>query len=214
MQEQELISILRRIYEQPHVTDRSQHPRSAVLVPLIQKPEGLSVLFEVRSADLSWQPGDICFPGGRIEERDVSPMTAAIRETSEELGIERQDITLLGTLDDVASNIGVMLYPFIGYISATELNPNAQEVAEIFTVPLRHLLEIEPLTAEMEMATRPRQAEPFATLLPDYQRDWKVRTTYQVSFYQYQKYVIWGLTAKVLQDFLETYRNELSKLDI
>jgi hypothetical protein len=141
-------------------------------------------------------------------------MAAAIRETSEELGISTSKITVLGTLNDIASNIGVMLFPIIGYISGeAELKPNAKEVAKVFTVPLQYLLAAEPVIGNMEMATRPKQEFPF-TLLPNYAHDWMVRAAYQVYFYQYKEYVIWGLTAKVLRDFLENYRSELTSLKI
>lgn len=213
MHEQELRDNLQRVFGVPRQTNHQDYPHSAVLVPLVIDKGELSVLFEVRAANLNWQPGDICFPGGRIEAEDAAPVAAAIRETSEELGLASEHITVLGTLDKIIANIGVVVYPFVGYLTGTEkFQPNVREVAEIFTVPLSFLLSTAPLTGQMNMATRPKGEFPFEFLPPDYPRDWKVRTAYRVNFYQYGRYVIWGLTAQVLRDFLESYREDLLML--
>lgn len=215
MEDKEILARLSQIFELPQKIKSVYYPRSAVIVPLVKAEGVLSVLFEVRSAELSWQPGDICFPGGRIEAQDLNPMAAAVRETSEELGIASQNIKVLSTLDDVASNIGVRVYPFVGYISVVkDLKPNPQEVAEIFTVPVSFLLATEPVTGDMEMATKPKPEFPFELLPPDYPREWKIRTAYTVSFYKYKQHVIWGLTAKVLSNFLESYRTQLTAFKI
>lgn len=210
MQEQELKDKLHQIFSVLRQTNHQDYPHSAVLVPLIVEKGELAVLFEVRSAALNWQPGDICFPGGRIEAGDAAPVAAAIRETSEELGLAVKNITVLGALDKIIANIGVVVYPFVGYLTSIDKSQlNTQEVAEVFTVPLSFLLTTEPVTAHMNMATKPMDGFPFELLPSDYPRDWKVRTSYCVSFYQYGRYVIWGLTAQILRDFLEAYREEL-----
>ena len=175
---------------------------AAVLVPLIWQNGQISVLFEVRSSQLSWQPGEICFPGGRIEEGDSSPQAAAIRETQEELALYAEEIKVLGSLKEIISSIGVRLYPYVGFLSPQQpIIPSSNEVAEVFTVPLEFLLQNEPLIGHMEMGTKPSEDFPFS-LLPAYSKEWRVRKNYQVLFYKYDKYVIWGLTAQVLQEFL------------
>jgi len=191
----------------PIIQNEADYLVSAVMVPLIKQPDGLSVLFEVRSAQLNWQPGEICFPGGRIEYDDPSPAAAALREVGEELGLATSDLELLGPLDYVVSPIGVIMYPFVGYIAAAaEIKPNRSEVAEVFTVPLTYLLNYQPLTADMEVATRPLPGFPFQEL-PHYSPLWRRRATYPVLFYHYGDYVIWGITARVLYNFLETCRD-------
>jgi len=179
---------------------------AAVLVPLIWQDGQLAVVFEVRSAQLSRQPGEICFPGGHIEEQDANALEAALRETSEELGIAVDMIEVLGSLGEFVSPIGVKLYPFLGCIvDGVTIKPSQEEVAEIFTVPLAFLLTAEPIVGHMEAVTRPLADFPFS-ILPDYSPEWKRRTTYPIFFYQYQQYVIWGLTAQVLKHFLHVCR--------
>jgi coenzyme A diphosphatase NUDT7 len=179
---------------------------AAVLVPLIWDKGELRILFQIRATQLSWQPGEICFPGGRIETIDESPISAAVRETSEELGIEAKEIKIIGPLHEVLSPIGVRLYPAVGYISdINRINASPDEVAEVFTVPLDFLLATEPTIGHMESCTRPLADFPFE-LLSNYSPDWKSRKTYQVLFYKYGQHVIWGLTAQVLYNFLQIYK--------
>ncbi len=72
--------------------------RSAILIPLVLVNEEWHILFEVRSFTMRKQPGDISFPGGRIDATDASPMAAAVRETTEELGVDPKTITIVGQL--------------------------------------------------------------------------------------------------------------------
>lgn len=179
---------------------------AAVLVPLVWEQDQLAVLFEKRSSNLSWQPGEICFPGGRIEKSDENPIFAAVRETTEELGIQAEEIQILGTLQDVISPIGVRLYPSIGLLKDFDsIQANLDEVAEVFTVPLHFLVENPPIIGHMERCTRPLPDFPFE-LVPGYSENWQKRKDYQVLFYQYNQHVIWGLTAQVLHDFLRIYK--------
>lgn len=190
------------------IENESDYFTSAVIVPIVRHNGRLGVLFEVRSAGLSWQPGDICFPGGRIELDDDGPRAAALRETREELGLTDDDIEILGPLSYMVSPIGVMLYPYVAYIRDFDrIHPNHGEVAEVFVAPLDYLLEAEPLTAHMELATRPLPDFPLDLLAGSYAKEWKRRTTYQVLFYQYDGHVIWGLTARVLFGFLNICRS-------
>jgi len=185
------------------IENETDYSSSAVLVPLVHHNGRLGVLFEIRSASLNWQPGDICFPGGRIELDDSGPQAAALRETREELGLQEAAVEVLGPLNYVVSPIGVSVYPFAGYIKNYDLiRPNHGEVEEVFVAPLDYLLAAEPLTAHMELATRPLSDFPLSLLGDSYSRDWKRRTTYPVLFYQYGGHVIWGLTARVLYGFL------------
>ncbi|MDD4601493.1 putative Nudix hydrolase NudL [bioreactor metagenome] len=175
--------------------------RAAVLIPLVVNQGNLEMLFEVRSKELSWQPGEICFPGGRIDANDSTPVAAAVRETVEELGVTQNKIRVIGNIDEIISPIGVMLYPTVGLLEDTNFNLNQAEVAEVFTVPLSWLMKNQPLEAVMEMGTKPLEDFPFA-LLPDYPDEWRARTTYPVLFYKYDDYLIWGLTAYVLNKFV------------
>lgn len=180
---------------------------AAVVLPLLEDNGELSVLFEVRAAQLAWQPGEICFPGGRIESGDVEPERAAERETYEELRLPPGGLRLLGPLDYLVSPIGVIIYPFAGYIAnPATIRPSADEVAAVFTVPLRFFLETEPLSAQMEVATRPLPGFPVEMVAAGYPPDWRRRATYPVLFYRYGEHVIWGLTARIMYSFVELVR--------
>lgn len=175
--------------------------RAAVLIPIVVRQGEPEILFEVRSRRLGWQPGDICFPGGKMDKADATPAAAAVRETIEELGVTDAQIKIIGEMDEIVSPIGVMLYPAVGVLDTTKLNLNQSEVSEVFTVPLKWLLAAKPREAVMEMGTRPLKDFPFE-LIANYPADWKGRTTYPVLFYEYGNYTIWGLTAHVLAKFL------------
>ena len=131
-----------------------------------------------------------------------------MRETQEELSLPADAIEVIGPLNYMVSPIGVVIYPFAAYIKDFNLiRPNHGEVAEVFVAPLDYLLATDPLTAHMELATRPLADFPLNLLEASYARDWKRRTTYPVLFYQYDGHVIWGITARVLYGFLEVCRS-------
>jgi 8-oxo-dGTP pyrophosphatase MutT (NUDIX family) len=182
--------------------NREEYRDAAIMIPLVEKQGEWHILFEVRSLDLKWQPGEICFPGGRIEASDESPDVTAVRETCEELGVTVDKITLLGNLNYIVSQIGVIVHPFIGILEDTDnLQLNEMEVAEVFTVPLQYFQSTNPIEATMEFGTRPLAGFPFH-LLPQYSEGWNTRGRYPLYFYQYGQYVIWGLTARILYSFL------------
>lgn len=185
---------------------------AAVLLPIVATDAGPSVLFEVRSLRLYRQPGEVCFPGGRYECADKDFRITAIRETCEELGLEEADIRVLGELDALVTHTGPIIHPFVGFISdMAKIRFNADEVQEVFTVPLQHLLEQEPLKGSMLLADRPAEDFPFR-LVPGRQRDWRLHKEYNVYFYQYRERVIWGLTARMLYAFLRRSRDVLHDL--
>ena len=178
---------------------------AAVAVPLLEIDGEDHVVFTVRSNKLRRQPGEISFPGGHCEPNDKSGAHAAMRECSEELGINLDQIELLGNLDCLVSAIGVKLYAVAVRLHTSDLKPNPDEVGEVFTVPLQYLLEMEPTVGHLDIATRPLKDFPFH-LLEGYNIDWKIRQNYSVYFYPYKQYTIWGLTGRVLKNFLDIYR--------
>ena len=91
--------------------------KAAVLLPIIDIDHQLHLLFQIRSRKLKWQPGDICFPGGRVELSDTNPEYTAKRETVEELGIPFKHIIILGALPKLIATLGMAIYPFVGTIN-------------------------------------------------------------------------------------------------
>lgn len=114
---------------------------AAVLVPLVDRQEGLQVLLTERSAHLKDHAGQISFPGGRIEAQDADPRAAALRETAEEIGLEARHVDVLGYLPDHVVVSGFRVTPVVAKVAADHaLIVDHNEVAAVFEVPLSHLM--------------------------------------------------------------------------
>jgi 8-oxo-dGTP pyrophosphatase MutT (NUDIX family) len=115
---------------------------AAVLVPIIARPAGLTVLFTQRTAHLKAHSGQVSFPGGRAEPGDASPEETALRESEEEIGLPRDRVEVLARLPEYFTRTGFRVTPVIGLIAPpVELVPDPREVESIFEVPLAFLLD-------------------------------------------------------------------------
>jgi len=115
---------------------------AAVLVGIVNRDEGLRVLFTERSAHLPDHPGQISFPGGRVEPDDADDRAAALREAHEEIGLLPAQVELLGELAPYETVTGYRVKPVVGWIEPPiELAPDPFEVASVFEVPLDFLLD-------------------------------------------------------------------------
>jgi 8-oxo-dGTP pyrophosphatase MutT (NUDIX family) len=116
--------------------------RAAVLVPLVERSDGLTVLFTQRSAQLTNHPGQVSFPGGRIEATDAGAWEAAVREVEEEIGLSRERIRRAGYLPDHLVISGFVVTPVVGYVTPDfDLRLDLTEVDDTFEVPLEFLLD-------------------------------------------------------------------------
>jgi len=193
-------------YHTPKILGSERFSKYAVMLPLLQKEDGLHVLFEVRSLELRRQPGEICFPGGRIESQDLDEKDAAIRETVEELGINKEDISGVYPLDYMISPFGMILYPYVGYINRHDaIRPNPGEVGEIFTVPLSFFIENNPEIYRVHYKAEPEESFPYDLIPGGENYKWQAKGMEEY-FYRYGGRVIWGLTARVLAHFIEIIR--------
>ena len=183
--------------------------RSAVLIPLVEVEGQWHILFEVRSFTMRKQPGDISFPGGRIDATDASPLAAAVRETSEELGIDPKLIQVVGQLSPYVFSSSFVTYPFVAVIENDQLFPdyNKNEVEEVFTVPVNWLLNYEPYMHEVAVEIVPPSDFPFAKIVNGQQYQWRKRTM-EEWFFDYENYTIWGLTARILKHFIDIIKVE------
>jgi 8-oxo-dGTP pyrophosphatase MutT (NUDIX family) len=115
---------------------------AAVLVPVVNRREGLQLLLTQRSADLPDHPGQISFPGGRVEPEDADHAAAALRETAEEIGLASSRVQVLGQLSPYETVTGYRVLPIVGWIEPPfDLAPDPVEVADVFEVPLDFILD-------------------------------------------------------------------------
>jgi 8-oxo-dGTP pyrophosphatase MutT (NUDIX family) len=164
--------------------DRPLRP-AAVLLPLIHR-RAPTVLFTRRTPHLAAHAGQVSFPGGRVEESDLSLVETALRETAEETGITAGFVSVAGFLEPYKTGTGFAILPVVGLLTeGFALLPNPDEVAEIFEVPLDFLLD---------PANRQRHAA-----------EWQGRRREYYAF-SYEGHYIWGATAAILVDFVERMR--------
>ena len=184
---------------EPGILNREQLRKASVLLPLIEVEGETHILFEVRSSTMRSQPGDICFPGGKVEESDETKLATAIRETSEELGIPPTSIKDVTPLDYLVSDVAGMIYPYIGRLTNTEeFEINKFEVAEVFTVPLNYFMQTEPERYWVNFKVEPERDFPFEWIQNGEDYDWRLRRTEELFYVYHPRRVIWGLTAKIV----------------
>ena len=126
---------------------------SAILIPFLIRDGAYHVLYEVRAAKLRSQPGEICFPGGRIEEGE-DPMETAVREAEEELCIDRSRIEIAGSLDATIGPGAIPLFTYIGILHDYEGTWSRAEVDRVFTLPLKWILTHEPQIYRIRLERR------------------------------------------------------------
>ena len=173
----------------------------SVTIPLIETEEGLSMVFEVRAAGL--KTGDICFPGGRMEEGETA-LQCALRELKEETGISPSDLRVLGQFDTLHEFSGHTLYTFAVSLAPQALQKarlNQKEVAELFTVPLKffreNTAEIYDIDVVSDVSDFPYDKTGIS---PDYK--WR-KGKNLLPLYRYEDKIIWGITARIVKWFIE-----------
>lgn len=177
--------------------------RASIIIPLIDIDDETHVLFQVRGKKLRSQPGDICFPGGKID-RGETPREAALREIQEELGLV--NIEIIKEMDILVRHDGLIIHPYLGVINnIEELKISEDEVEEIFYVPLSYLLEHEPMVAKNKIIIERGEDFPYELVVGG--KDYKFKNgEYKSLFYKYNDYVIWGITASMLKNFIDSIR--------
>lgn len=175
---------------------------SAVLIPFINGDDGeWHLLYQVRSRHI-FQAGDSSFPGGKIEEAEL-PEEAAIRETIEELQVERDSLHILGEFDYIIGNNAV-IHAYIGLIEGVavdEIQPDPMEVEEVYSLPLSYLLEEEPERYGMSFTHHldpdfPRERLQYAHEIRSPSRE-------EILYYPLKDYFLWGYTASLTYRLVE-----------
>lgn len=189
--------------------DEDYEQTAAVLIPLIQIDQEWHVVFEVRALTMRQQPGEISFPGGRLEKGET-PVEAAIRETCEELEIFTDKVEVVGKLRPLATPHRQLIYPFVGILSEVPSVEGTDEVDHLFTVPISTLLMIDPFHGEMEWTMSPDQNIPLDRLANA--KAYKKRVIkMKEPFYEHEDYIIWGLTGKFLTQFINRIKENVFK---
>jgi 8-oxo-dGTP pyrophosphatase MutT (NUDIX family) len=115
---------------------------AAVLAPIVKRPDGWTMLFTQRAEETPAHPGQISFPGGRVQESDADAVDTALRETLEEIGLERRFIEPLGAWDQYETGTGFRITPIVGIVEPSfELKLDPREVASVFETPLSFLFD-------------------------------------------------------------------------
>ena len=155
---------------------------AGVLVPLLIRQEGLSILLTQRTEEVAHHKGQVSFPGGMRDERDMTILETALREAEEEIGLRRDEVEILGMLNDFCTPSGFCITPVVAFLP--HIPPfvlNRSEVSSVFDVPISFFLD--PHNERME------QRERSGVMANIY-------------FYHYGEYEIWGATAAILRTFL------------
>lgn len=176
----------------------------SVLVPLLDKSGDIQLLFEKRSISLS-QPGEICFPGGKMEKGE-SPKECAIRETSEELCIRSEKIEIIAHSDIYISPFNSIIYPLVGEIRDYNYTFSTDEVEEVITIPLEFFKNKEPEHYKNKIINKPPVEFPYEKINGGENYKW-AQGTYDVYFYHYDDHVIWGMTARILHSTLQLFKD-------
>jgi 8-oxo-dGTP pyrophosphatase MutT (NUDIX family) len=115
---------------------------AAVLVPLVRREPGITVLLTQRTEDMPSHAGQIAFPGGRKQQEDADARATALRETEEEVGISRTFVQVIGAVDPYRTGTGYEITPVVGIVTpGFTIHADPREVADVFEVPLSHFLD-------------------------------------------------------------------------
>jgi 8-oxo-dGTP pyrophosphatase MutT (NUDIX family) len=161
---------------------------AAVLMPIVVREQGLTLLLTQRTEHLTDHGGQVSLPGGRVEHSDASPIDTALRETEEEVGLDRRHVEVIGSLPDYFTGTGFQVTPVVGIVHPPfDLRADPFEVAEIFEVPLAFLMD--------GMNHQRRTAE--------FPNGVGRRTFYAMP---YERFFIWGATAGMLRNLFHFLR--------
>lgn len=163
----------------PRVIDQPELARAAVLIALTEDNENPDLILTLRSKEMPSHSGEVAFPGGKTDPQDKDAVATALRETHEEVGIHPDLVRVIGPLDQVISRFGYLVTPIVGIVpDDVVLVPDQRELEAVFRVPLRYFLDEKPQTDQFGKWFMPA--------------------------WNYQGYRIWGLTAMMIGEMLNT----------
>ena len=165
------------------VVDHPPFSHAAVLVPLFKKEGDCHLLFTKRSDRVKYHKGEISFPGGVVDEEDLELVNTALREAHEEIGLNKDDVQVIGILDDIVTVTQFIVTPIVGLFPYPyPFKVSEVEIAELIEVPLSSLLGTGCFSEKEIIRSGQREV---------------------VYAYQYEQHIIWGATARILKQFLD-----------
>lgn len=206
----------------PGILGKEEYFNSAVLIPLVRLKGEHHLLFEKRAEHIR-QGGEICFPGGEIDPyTDGNPVETALRETEEEIGIKKENINVIGILDTLLGPRGVTVDSCVGELnmdSLDECSIDRSEVAKVFTVPVSFFVNRSPeiYTAESKLNyTFYNPDGKVEDLIPSRKNSLNdhidksyTRTRRNVLVYKTNEEVIWGITARLVNELVGKIQKSL-----
>lgn len=181
------------------------HKFFSVLVPLVEKDGKVYFLYEVRAKDMASQPGEICFPGGHLEEGE-SLEQCALRETYEEIGIPAEKVDVIGPGDIIYGYANYTLYTYMGIIKYEDyLNAKIDpaEVDEIFLVSAEDLAKNPPQIHDERVYSHIGKEFPYDKVGIKETYQWRVGN-WVIPIYDMDGRIIWGLTARITENVIRT----------
>ncbi len=158
---------------------------AAVLMPFFQLDGAWRLLFTERTHSVEQHKGQVAFPGGRVDDGDTSRAETALREAEEEIGLRRQDVTVLGALDELLTVTQYRVTPILGTFDwPYTFRTSPDEIADLFHVPLAWLAD--PASVEIQHRQPPAGGPPIP-----------------VYYFRYEGHTIWGVTARIVINFLD-----------
>lgn len=198
------IDQIRNVFKARDLSVIGTKNKYGITIPLIDRGDGLELIYQVRSTKLRRQPGEISFPGGRLEEGETF-LEGAIRECMEELRIDRENIRLIGENDIMMTDYKALIHSYVVFIEGIDfesIDPNPHEVEKLFTVPLDYLLKNGPEIHDIELEVRDSDGFPYELIPNGEDYKWDTRKE-DICFYEYDDYIIWGLTGKITKAFID-----------
>lgn len=190
----------------PKSIDEKDYRKFAVMIALVWQDDTWQVVFEKRAGGLKRQPGEICLPGGARDPGETSEENA-IRETMEELKVSREQIHLIAQMDSLYTVYDNKVSVYLCELTDYQMTYNADEVAEIFTVPLQFFVETEPDAYVNTVRLLPPEDFPFEQVPGGRNYHWRDGHK-KVYFYYYKEWVIWGMTAYIMRGAVHTLKAE------
>lgn len=182
----------------------------SVLVPVVEKEGRLHLLYEIRAKHMARQPGEICFPGGELEEGETT-QECALRETWEEIGIPKDKIKVVNQLDTIYTYSNFAMYCYLGIIEEEALDDiklNHDEVDRIFLVDIDRLLDGEPDVYWTDIIPEPPADFPHDKVTGGQPYNWRKGRAPVPVYGEIDGNVIWGLTARITKRFTDVIKEK------